>query len=450
MLNTKDIRKQFPIFEKNPDLIYLDSTATSLKPRSVLEKITEYYSEYSANIFRGVYKISEKATEEYEQTREIVADFINASKTEEIIFTRNATESLNLIAYALGRKIIEKNDEIVTTIMEHHSNFVPWQVLAQETGAIFKVIDIDENGYLSISHPDTERAERVEVEGSSDRRSRNASLDSSSSTSSLPQNDKINLEQVITRKTKILTLTYVSNVLGTINPVKEIIKVAKTINPKIITIVDAAQAVPHMRIDVNDLGSDFIVFSSHKMLGPTGVGVLWGKEELLNDMFPFMYGGEMINEVHVDRTVFRRSPHKFEAGTPSIGEVIAFKEAIRFLNSLGMDKIRESEKNIAFQCFKTLKSEFKDKIKILGPSDPKDRSGVLAFTFNNFHPHDIASILDEENIAVRAGHHCAMPLHERLEVEASVRASFYIYNDESDINNLVRGLKKAVKILGKH
>jgi len=417
------LKKDFPIFNNNPKLTYLDSTATSLKPKSVIDKLVEYYSQYSANIFRGVYKISEKATEEYEETRKIVADFINARKDAEIVFTRNTTESLNLIAYSLGREIVDKDDEIVTTIMEHHSNFVPWQVLCLEVGASFKVIDINDKGYLDLE------------------------LDDIKYKKSNIKNTYQILKKIVTEKTKILTLTYISNVLGTINPVKEIIAAAKKINPKIITIIDAAQAVPHLKVDVQDLGCDFLVFSSHKMLGPTGVGVLWGKENLLKEMFPFMYGGEMINEVYIDRTIFKDPPHKFEAGTPAIGEVIAFKEAIKYLKTIGMDKVREHEKKLALFCLKILRREFGNRLKIFGPIDENDRGGAIAFSFGKYHPHDIASILDEEKIAVRAGHHCAMPLHNRLGVNATVRASFYIYNDENDIERLIKGLKKVEKIL---
>jgi len=406
MIDIKTIKKQFPIFQNQPDLIYLDSTATSLKPKIVIDKLKEYYEKYPANIFRGIYPMSEKATTEFEETRRIVSEFINANKPEEIIFTRNTTESINLLAYSLGRKIIESGDEIATTIMEHHSNFVPWQVLASEVGATFKIVDINDEGYL-----------------------------------------KINWNEVITKKTKILTLTHISNVLGTINPVKKIITEAKKINPKIIVIVDAAQAVPHLKIDVKDLGADFIVFSSHKMLGPTGVGILWGKEQLLKEMYPFMYGGDMISEVYIDKTTFKDPPHKFEAGTPAIGEVIGFKEAIKFLNKIGMDKVREHEKQLTAYCFKTLKKEFGEKIRFYGPADIEDRGGVITFSFDKFHPHDIAQILADQGICVRAGHHCAMPLHTRLCVPATVRASFYIYNDKEDVEKFVEGLKKVQKIL---
>jgi len=412
MINLKDIKNQFPIFKHQPGLVYLDSTATSLKPKIVIDKINEYYSEYSANVFRGIYPMSEKATAEFEETRGVVSKFINANNSREIIFTRNATESLNLLAYSLGRKIINPGDEIVTTIMEHHSNFVPWQVLAEEVGATFKIIDIDEDGNLEFKI----------------------------------QNSEL-LKQIITKKTKILTLTYVSNVLGTINPIKEIISIAKSINPNIIAIIDAAQAVPHLKIDVQELGADFIVFSSHKMLGPTGVGVLWGKEKILKDMYPFMYGGDMIDEVYVDRTTFKDVPHKFEAGTPAIGEVIAFKESIKFLEKIGMNNILEHEKKLTDFAINRLIDTFGQSIKIYGPKKIEDRGGIISFSFDKFHPHDIAQILADQGICVRAGHHCAMPLHTRLKVQATVRASFYIYNDEKDVEKLVEGLKKVKNIL---
>jgi cysteine desulfurase/selenocysteine lyase len=406
MIDFNAIKKDFPIFESDKKLVYLDSTATSLKPKAVIAKLAEYYSQYSANIFRGVYKISETATREYEETRGIVAKFIGASNPDEIVFTRNATESLNLIAYALGRQIIREGDEILTTVMEHHSNFVPWQVLAAESGAAFKILDIDREGYLTGD-----------------------------------------LDHIISRKTKILALTWVSNVLGTINPVKEIIFKAKQINPEIIVVVDASQAVPHMKVDVLDLGCDFLVFSSHKMLGPTGVGVLWGRYKSLEDMYPFMYGGEMISEVHLDRTEFKKPPHKFEAGTPAIAEVIALKEAVKYLERLGMDNVRAHEESVTKYAIDELEKAFGDIINIIGPKDFKYRGGVVAFTFGHYHAHDVASILDESGIAVRAGHHCAMPLHERLNVAASVRASFYVYNNKEDVDRLIAGLRKVQNTL---
>jgi cysteine desulfurase/selenocysteine lyase len=420
MIDIKNIRRQFAIFRNQPNLTYLDSTATSLKPKIVIDKINEYYSEYSANVFRGIYPMSEKATEEFEETREIISKFINANNSREIIFTRNATESLNLLAYSLGRKIINPGDEIATTIMEHHSNFVPWQVLSSEVGATLKVIDINEEGRLDL-----------EIIKNEELRIKNLGL----------------LEQIITKKTKILTLTYVSNVLGTINPIKKIITFAKKINPEIIVIVDGAQSVPHLKIDVQDLGADFIVFSSHKMLGPTGVGVLWGKEKILKDMYPFMYGGDMIDEVYVDRTTFKDVPHKFEAGTPAIGEVIAFKEAIKLLEKIGMNNIYEHEKKLADFAINRLIDTFGQSIIIYGPKIIEDRGGIISFSFDKFHPHDIAQILADQGICVRAGHHCAMPLHTRLKVPATVRASFYIYNDEKDVEKLVEGLRRVIRLL---
>lgn len=418
----KQIKNHFPIFKNQPNLVYLDSTATSLKPSEMTEKLREYYEQYSANVFRGIYPLSEKATAEFEETRQIVAKFIGAKNPEEIVFTRNTTESLNLVAYSLGRKIIAEGDEIVTSIMEHHSNFVPWQVLAGEVGATFKVIDINNDGYLNLYNENIK-----------------------SKTNDKFQNPK--LDNIITRKTKILALTYVSNVLGTINPVKEIIVEAKKINPGLIVIIDAAQAAPHMGINVYEMGADFVVFSSHKMLGPTGVGILWGKTDLLKSMYPFMYGGEMIDEVYVDRTTFKNPPHKFEAGTPAIGEVIAFKEAIKFLETVGMEKIRKHESELTSYAIQQLKNAFSEQIKIYGPTNSNDKGGIVAFSFGKFHPHDVAQILADEGICVRAGNHCAMPLHTKLNLSATVRASFYLYNDENDVEKLVEGLNKVKKIL---
>ncbi|HLD26745.1 MAG TPA: SufS family cysteine desulfurase [Patescibacteria group bacterium] len=414
MFNIKTVKKDFPIFTHHPDLVYLDSAATSLKPQSVIDKITEYYSHYSVNIHRGIYALSEKATQEYEETRKITAEFIGAKDQSEIIFTRNATESLNLIAYSLGYQLVSKNDEIVTTVIEHHSNFVPWQILASEKNAIFKVIDINDEGELKIKN----------------------------------EKGKMTLDHIITKKTKILTLTYISNVLGVINPIKEIVKAAKEINPSIVVIVDGTKAIPHIKINVYELGCDFFVFSAHKMLGPTGVGVLWGKIKHLNSMRPFNYGGGTIREVSIEKTVFKDVPDKFEAGTPHIAGVIAFKRAIEYLSHLGMENIAFHTKMLTSYTFTRLQEEFGENIRFFVSPQLSDISGIVSFVFKNFHPHDIAQIADEENIAIRAGHHCAMPLHTRLGITATVRASFYIYNDEEDVEKLIKGLKKAQKILG--
>lgn len=409
-MKMKSIKEDFPIFVHHPDLVYLDSTATALKPRSVIAKLIEYYEQYSANVFRGVYGLSERATSEHEETRAVVSQFIHSDRADEIIFTRNTTESINLIAYGLGRKILGEGDEMIVTVMEHHSNFVPWQVLAGEVGAIFKVIDIDENGYLDLS-------------------------------------TKLDLEGIVTKKTKILALTYVSNVLGTINPVKNIIAAAKKINPDIITIVDAAQAVSRLNVDVKQLGCDFLAFSSHKIMGPTGVGILWGKHSILQEMYPFNFGGEMIKEVHLDKTIFEEAPHKFEAGTPSIGEVIALKEAIKYILSIGIEYIKKHEEKLLAYAIGRLEETFKKRIRILGPKKLDDRVGIVAFTLQHIHPHDIAQILDDHHICIRAGHHCAMPLHERLAMNATARASFYVYNDTEDVDRLIDALKKTEEIL---
>lgn len=406
MLNPDIIKKDFPIFQNLPGLIYLDSTATSLKPKSVIGKLLEYYESYSANIYRGIYQISERATEEYEKTREIIASFIHAKSSDEIIFTRNTSESLNLLCYSLGEQMIRKGDGITTTIMEHHSNFVPWQQLLIKKGGKLSVIKLDKEGELDVK----------------------------------------NLEKYISKKTKILCLTYVSNVLGVANNLKQIIKDAKRINPAIITIIDAAQAVPHRKVDVQDLDCDFLAFSSHKMLGPTGVGVLWGRKALLDAMPPFLYGGEMISEVHVCNTKFKEAPHKFEAGTPAIAEVIALKEAVRYLEKVGLKEIENHEKKLASYAIKRLGDEFKN-LHVIGPKNAENKGGIVSFHFDKYHPHDVAQILSEKNICVRAGNHCAMPLHEELNLIATVRASFYLYNTESDVDSLVAGLHDVCRIL---
>lgn len=401
------IKNHFPIFKTNPKLVYLDSTATTLKPNVVIDKEVEYYSNYSANVKRGIYSISEKATIEFENARKIVAKFINA-KSEEIIFTRGTTESINLLAYSLGRQIIGKDDEVLTTITEHHSNFVPWQQLCMENQAVFKVLDINDEGYL--------------------------------------QTDIKTLSKYVNKKTKIASITYVSNMLGTINPVKKIIKNLKRINKDIIVILDCAQAVPHVKMDVSALGCDFIAFSGHKMLGPTGIGVLWGKKYFLDEMYPFQFGGEMINEVKIDNTSYADVPEKFEAGTPAIAQAIGLGEAIKFLEKIGLDNIEKHEKEITKYAINRLIEHFGENITIYGPKKIRDRAGIISFNIKNVHPHDVASILNENNIAVRAGNHCAMPLHTRLGVNASCRVSFYIYNTKSDIDSLVKALYKAKKL----
>lgn len=401
MLNTQSIKKDFPIFTKHPDLVYLDSAATSLKPQLVLNKLTEYYTEYSSNIHRGIYDIAEKATAEYEIARKKVAGFIHTNP-QDVIFTSGTTDSINLLASSLGQTI-EAGDEICVTIADHHSNFVPWQQLALKKGATFKALSV----------------EQVILSATKD----------------------------LSVKTKILSLPLISNTLGTIFPIKEIARKAKEINPNIYIIVDAAQSVPHRALDIRDLGADFVAFSGHKMVGPTGIGALWGRRELLERMPPYKFGGEMIESVSVEKTTYNSLPHKFEAGTPPIAQAIGLGAAIDYLQSVGIDKIEEHEKTLVSYARKQLKTEFEEKITIYGPGSGEDRGGLLSFTFGNYHAHDVAQILSEENVAVRAGNHCTMPLHTALGVVATVRASFYLYNDESDVDKLISGLKKVESIL---
>lgn len=407
----KNYQSDFPLLS-NSGSVYLDSAATSLKPQSVIDAMNEYYIHYSANVHRGMYALSEQASEEYESTRQVVADFLHAPTSDEIIFTRNTTESINLIAYSLGRAIVNEGDEIVTTVIEHHANFVPWQQLAFANGADFKVIDCDDNGDLDIF-----------------------------------SNGKVNLNGIITKKTKIVALQHVSNVLGTIQPIEEIIKEIRRQNPKTIVVVDAAQSVPHISVDVKKLDCDFLVFSAHKMCGPTGVGVLWGKKALLDTMQPFMFGGDMIDEVFIDRTTFAKVPHIFEAGTPNIAGVIGLKAAVIYLQNQDMSALLQHEQALAKLLLRDLHNAFGNKISILGDGSKFSKVGVVSFTLKDCHPHDIAGILSEQSICIRAGHHCAMPLHNRLHVQSSSRASMYLYSAEKDVICFMKALKAAYTLL---
>ncbi len=403
----KNLKQDFPIFTHHPDMVYLDSAATTLKPASVITKSVEYYEQYGANIARGLYAISEKATAEYEQTREMTARFINA-KTEEIIFTRGTTESINLLSYSLENQIHE-GDEILVTIAEHHSNFLPWQALASRTKAILKILAIDTDEVLKLE----------------------------------------DLATLITPCTKIFAFNYVSNVLGTVSPVADIIAQAKALNPSILTVVDAAQAVAHLSIDVKQLDCDFLAFSSHKMFGPTGVGVLFGKLPLLEAMPPFQYGGEMVLEARTDRSVFKDSPHKFEAGTPDIAGVIALQEAINYIQTLGYETIRAHELDVLDYASKQLRNTFGDTITIFGTTDIAKRSGVIAFALTGIHPHDIAQMLGERNICIRAGQHCTAPLHDSLHLPATARLSVSVYTSREDIDALIAELKTIQEKFGK-
>ena len=410
MIDVAKIRKDFPLLARrinDKPIVYLDTTATSLKPVSVIAAMDQYYTRYCANIYRGIYTISEQATGEYERARAKIAVFINAWDAKEVIFTRNATESINLVAYSWGRTHTGKNDQIVTTVMEHHSNFVPWQQLALENGLELRIWNTDRNGELDINDLDT----------------------------------------LITRKTKLFTFTAVSNVLGTINPTSQLVKRVKQINPGCLVLVDAAQAVPHMPVDVRGWGADFVAFSGHKMLGPTGIGVLWGKESLLEAMPPFLFGGEMITEVRPQKTTFKNSPHKFEAGTPDIAGAIGLGAAVDYLTSLGMDNVRSYEEEITDYAMKKL-SDIKG-LSYVGPKDVSLRCGVIAFTMGGIHPHDIAQILDNDNVCIRAGNHCAMPLHLSLGLGATARASFYLYTTREDVDTFIAGLGKVHKMFAR-
>jgi cysteine desulfurase/selenocysteine lyase len=402
---TEDIRSDFPILSRQvhgKPLVYLDSAASSQKPLSVLETLDTYYKTYNANVHRGVYEISEQATAAQEKARVKVARFINARQSKQIVFTRNTSESINLVAYSWGNANIHAGDLIVLTEMEHHSNLVPWQLLAQRSGARLEFIPVTDDGLLDL--------------------------------------DKY--AQLLQQQPKLVAFTHMSNVLGTINPVKQMTAQAHAVGA--IVLVDGAQSVPHLPVDVQDLDVDFYCFSGHKMLGPTGIGVLYGKRALLEAMPPFMGGGEMIRTVHLRASTWNDLPWKFEAGTPAIAQAIGLGAAVDYLNALGMDSVRQHEQEITAYAMEQLRSV--PELTIYGPAADL-RGGVISFTLGDIHPHDLASILDQEaGVAIRAGHHCAQPLMERYGLAATARASFYVYTTSADIDTLVQGLQKAREI----
>ncbi|MFL2640641.1 MAG: cysteine desulfurase [Dehalococcoidia bacterium] len=401
-------RNDFPIMERlihDKPLTYLDSAATSQKPAVVIDALADFYRNNNANVHRGIYTLSEESTLAYETARDKVAKFIKAGSERNIVFTRNTTESLNLIAYAWGREHLKQGDEILITPMEHHSNIVPWMILCNEIGSTIKYIPINEDGTLDLS----------------------------------------DLDELISEKTKIVSLTHMSNVLGTINPIKEIIAKANKVSA--LSVVDGAQGAPHLPVDVVDLDVDLYAFSAHKMLGPTGVGVLYGKDEILSSMRPFLGGGEMIDEVYEDRFTWKEAPLKFEAGTPNFADVAAFGVAIDYLDNIGMENVRKHEIDITTYAMDQVK-KIDMGIKVFGPEDLDIRGGVLAFDFPGVHPHDVAQMMDWDGIQIRAGHHCAQPLMRRLGVAATARASFYIYNNEEDVDRFVDSLKKGGEFFG--
>ena len=406
-LSIENIRKDFPILKRkvrdNKPLVYLDNASTTQKPKQVIDALTNYYNNYNANIHRSVYSIAEEATEAYEKVRDKVAKFLNISKREEIIFVRGTTEGINLVAYAWGRKHIKEGDIIVTTEYEHHSNIVPWQLLVKEKGAKLEYIEIDDNGELILDQLD---------------------------------------KYLATGKVKLVVFSLMSNVLGTISDAEKIISKCHEAGVK--TLVDAAQAVPHMSVDVTKLGCDFFAFSAHKMLGPTGIGVLWVRKSVLETMDPFHGGGDMIREVHKYETTWNDLPYKFEAGTPNIADVIGFGSAIDYLSQLGMETVRKHEMELTQYALDKM-SQIKG-IVIYGPKDVSKRGGVISFNFHDVHPHDVATIIDREGIAIRSGHHCAQVLMEKLDVAATNRASFYIYNTKQDVDKLIQSLEKVSEL----
>ena len=397
-------KEDFPIL-KNRDMAYLDSGATTQKPQKVLDAVESFYEHENANPHRGAYSLSIEATEAYESTRGKIAKFINARYPEEIIFSKNATESLNLLAYSYGLDNLKKEDEVVISIMEHHSNLVPWQYVTNKTGSILKYMYINDDFEIS----------------------------------------KEEIESKITDKTKIVGITHISNVLGTINPVKEIIKYAH--KKGAIVIVDASQSIPHMKIDVQDLDADFLVFSGHKMLAPLGLGVLYGKKELLQKMNPFLMGGDMIEYVYEQKTTFAPLPNKFEAGTQNVEGVIGLGAAIDYINEIGYGKIAEVEKELTEYAREKLSKL--DYLDLYLTPNKKNHSSVFSFNIKGVHPHDVASILDTENVYVRSGNHCAQPLLRSLGIDSTCRASLYFYNTKEDIDKLVHGLDKAYDMFKK-
>jgi cysteine desulfurase/selenocysteine lyase len=398
-MNISDIRKQFPILDQEVNgspLVYLDSAATSQKPLAVIEAIEKYYKEYNSNVHRGVHTLGTRATDGYEGAREKVRKFINAKSTEEIIFTRGTTTALNTVAASYGRANLKPGDEIVITYMEHHSNIIPWQQVAKETGATLKYISLTEDHALSLEE----------------------------------------VKSTITSNTKIVSIMQVSNVLGTINPVKEIAEIAHANGA--VMVVDGAQSTPHMKVDVQDLDCDFFAFSGHKMGGPTGIGALYGKKELLEKMEPIEFGGEMIDFVNLYESTWKELPWKFEGGTPIIAGAIGLGAAIDFLEEIGLDNIQAHEHKLAQYALDRLSQV--DGITIYGP---KERAGVVTFNIEDVHPHDVATVVDADGIAIRAGHHCAQPLMKYLNVSSTARASFYLYNTEEEVDKLVSSLIKT-------
>ena len=401
------VRADFPVLNQEPRpgrkrLAFVDSAASSQKPQVVIDALTDYYEQYNANIHRGVYELSEIATARYEESRKQIARFINARSARECIFVRNTTEAINLVAHAWGRANIDPGDLIVFTTMEHHSNIVPWQLLAEEKGARLGHVRITPDGRLDQEH----------------------------------------FTELLTQGPKLVAFTHVSNSLGTVNPAKEMIAQAHATGA--VTVLDGAQSVPHMTVDVQELDCDFLAFSGHKMLGPMGAGILYGKKHLLDAMPPFLGGGSMIRKVTLDHTTWADVPAKFEAGTPAVGDAIALGVAADYLETTGMDAVWRHEQELVGYALERMREL--PVLTIFGPADNHDRSGVVSFAIEGVHPHDVAAILDEDNVAVRAGHHCTQPLMRAMDVVATTRASFYVYNDHEDVDRLIEGIQRVTEV----
>jgi cysteine desulfurase/selenocysteine lyase len=411
-LDTDAIRKDFPILQRlvhgDKPLVYLDNAATSQSPQQVIDTIVEYYSLHNANVHRGIHVLAEEATALYEGARDKVAEFINAGAREEVVFTKNSSEALNLVANVLGWAEapygIRPGDEIVISEMEHHSNIVPWQLTAERIGAKLRWFGITDEGRLDLS----------------------------------------NLDELINERTKVVSLVHISNILGTVNPVETIVRRAHEVGA--LVVLDASQSAPHLPLDVQALGADFVAFTGHKMLGPTGVGVLWGRRDLLEELPPFLGGGEMIQTVTMEKSTYAGLPHKYEAGTPPIAEVIALGTAVDYLNGIGMDKVAAHEHAITEYALKRLQ-EIED-LRIIGPATNVDRGAAISFTLGDIHPHDVGQVLDEQGIAVRVGHHCARPVCVRFGIPATTRASFYLYSTPAEVDALIEGLDQVKRFFG--
>ncbi len=405
-LNVEKVREDFPVLSREvhpgKPLIYLDNAATSQKPRVVIDRMTEYYSRFNANVHRGIHVLSDEATDAYESSRRRIQQFINAESSRSVVFTRGTTESINLVASGWGRKFLQPGDEVVVSVMEHHSNLVPWHLIAEDTGIIIRGIEISDDGHLDLDH----------------------------------------LESLLHEKTALVAVTQMSNVLGTINPIRKIADMAHAVGAKLL--VDGAQGAAHMKTDVREMDCDFYAFSGHKMCGPTGVGVLYGKYDLLDSMHPFLGGGEMIEEVHLDSSTYKEPPWKFEAGTPNIAQAIGLGTAIEYLQDLGMDEIHAHESDLMNYAMQRMRC-FED-LHVFGPLG--NRGGMVSFTMEGTHPHDIATVVDQEGVAIRAGHHCAQPLMRRLGVGSTARISMYLYNTIEEIDKFFQALNKVREIFG--